>query len=133
MEEYGKHMERIVRTLFCSLASDLKLDPSLLDSCMDPSNGILRLYRYPRLPQAQSFLGMEAHTDSSVLTVVDQDDVGGLQILDGGAWFHVKPVANTLIVHIGDMFQVSLPFMYSYISWMSSDDDDDDGDGLGYQ
>ncbi|XP_020578195.1 gibberellin 2-beta-dioxygenase 8 [Phalaenopsis equestris] len=106
MEEYGKHMERIVRTLFNSLATDLKLDHAHLDSCMDPSNGIFRMYRYLCLPQAQSFIGMGAHTDSSVLTVVDEDDVGGLQVFHGDAWFHIMPVPNSLIVNIGDMLQV---------------------------
>ncbi|KAI0497381.1 hypothetical protein KFK09_020604 [Dendrobium nobile] len=105
MEEYGKHMVRIVKTLFESMALDLKLDPNLLDSCMDPSNGIFRMYRYPCIPKAQSCLGMGAHTDSSVLTVVDQDDVGGLEILHDDSWFHVMPVANTLIVNTGDMLQ----------------------------
>ncbi|KAK8947458.1 Gibberellin 2-beta-dioxygenase 7 [Platanthera zijinensis] len=104
--EYGKHMIRIVRTLFDSLALDLKLDPGLSDSYMNASSGIFRSYRYPCLPECQSYMGMRSHTDSSVLAVVDEDEVGGLQIQQGNTWFCVMPVPDTLIVNIGDMMQV---------------------------
>ncbi|KAK8938075.1 hypothetical protein KSP40_PGU015187 [Platanthera guangdongensis] len=104
--EYGKHMIRIVRTLFHSLALDLKLDPSLSDLYMNASSGIFRSYRYPCLPECQSYMGMRSHTDSSVLAVVDEDEVGGLQIQQGNTWFSIMPVPDTLIVNIGDMMQV---------------------------
>ncbi|KAK8940279.1 hypothetical protein KSP40_PGU018331 [Platanthera guangdongensis] len=99
-------MIRIVRTLFHSLALDLKLDPSLSDLYMNASSGIFRSYCYPCLPECQSYMGMRSHTDSSVLAVVDEDEVGGLQIQQGNTWFSIMPVPDNLIVNIGDMMQV---------------------------
>ncbi|KAK8956176.1 Acetyl-CoA carboxylase 2 [Platanthera guangdongensis] len=104
--EYGKHMIRIVRTLFHSLALDLKLDPSLSYLYRNASSGIFRSYRYPCLPECQSYMGMRSHTHSSVLAVVDEDEVGGLQIQQGNTWFSIMPVPDNLIVNIVDMMQV---------------------------
>jgi hypothetical protein len=34
------------------------------------------------------------------------DEVPGLEILQDGDWVPVKPIPNTLIVHVGDVLQV---------------------------
>ena len=49
---------------------------------------------------------MEAHSDSSVLSVINQEDaVGSLHVLYGNAWRDVVPVgageAGTLLVNLG--------------------------------
>ena len=56
---------------------------------------------------AREALGMEVHTDSSVISILREDESGGLEIMKGEEWFCVKPVANTLIVNLGDMMQVN--------------------------
>lgn len=48
---------------------------------------------------------MDVHTDSSVLSILNQDEVGGLEVLKDDHWFTVKPVPNTLVVNLGDMMQ----------------------------
>ncbi|XP_050140624.1 gibberellin 2-beta-dioxygenase 8-like isoform X2 [Malus sylvestris] len=49
--------------------------------------------------------GMDVHTDSSVLSILNQDEVGGLEVLKDNEWFSVNPIPNTLIVNLGDMMQ----------------------------
>ncbi|KAG0503227.1 hypothetical protein HPP92_003299 [Vanilla planifolia] len=105
VEEYGRHMARIVQCVFDSLSSDLKLEAALSESYLRSSDGFFRFYRYPRLLEPQYFLGISPHTDSSVLTIVDEDEVGGLQIRHGNSWFHIKPVVDTFLVQLGDMMQ----------------------------
>ena len=48
--------------------------------------------------------GVGPHTDFGVLTVLCQDDVGGLQVqkLDG-EWIHAPPIEGSLIVNVGDL------------------------------
>ncbi|MQM16145.1 hypothetical protein Taro_049096 [Colocasia esculenta] len=66
----------------------------------------LRLNRYPRCPVSAKVMGIVSHTDSDFLTIVFQDQVGGLQLRnDDGEWVAVKPNPDALVVNIGDLFQ----------------------------
>ncbi|XVF05307.1 hypothetical protein REPUB_Repub05bG0160900 [Reevesia pubescens] len=105
LEEYGKHLGRIATTLFEAMAKDLNLDPKQSESKLEESTGFIRVYRYPPCSLADEAWGMIAHTDSSVLSIVDQDQVGGLEIFKDNKWLLVNPIPNTLVVHIGDMMQ----------------------------
>ncbi|KAH9307755.1 hypothetical protein KI387_035666, partial [Taxus chinensis] len=43
------------------------------------------------------------HTDLSCITILYQDNSGGLQIRSNeGEWLNVKPVSNSLVVNLGD-------------------------------
>uniref|UniRef100_A0A0D9ZKE2 Fe2OG dioxygenase domain-containing protein n=1 Tax=Oryza glumipatula TaxID=40148 RepID=A0A0D9ZKE2_9ORYZ len=104
MAEYGDHMARIARKLFDALAAELGLDHHQAASYLAERQGFLRLYRYPPCPSSASCLGMEPHTDSSVLSIIlDQDHVGGLQVMRDGAWRDVAPAPGELLVNLGDM------------------------------
>ena len=68
---------------------------------------VLRMINY-RLPSADVELepeqvGMGAHTDYGIVTVLWADQVPGLEILDGhGAWHPVRPADGALLVNLGD-------------------------------
>jgi len=48
--------------------------------------------------------GVAPHTDFGVLTVLCQDDTGGLQVQDiDGRWIHAPPIEGTLVVNVGDL------------------------------
>lgn len=48
--------------------------------------------------------GVGPHTDFGVLTVLCQDDVGGLQVQDThGDWVAAPPIPGTLVVNVGDL------------------------------
>ncbi|KAK3035450.1 hypothetical protein RJ639_032875 [Escallonia herrerae] len=109
LEEYGNHQSRLARTIFEAMAENLKMSAEQSEGYLSPSTGLLRLYRYPRACSslANQAWGMDVHTDSSVLSILYQHEVEGLQINRGDdTWLDVKPIPNTLVVHLGDMMQI---------------------------
>ncbi|CAM6083425.1 unnamed protein product [Calypogeia fissa] len=65
----------------------------------------IRWNYYPPCPQPSAALGIKDHTDPFVFTVLQQDEVGGLQIKVDGAWVGVRPVEGAVVVNVGDLLQ----------------------------
>lgn len=67
---------------------------------------MLRLLHYP--PTQENSLGVGPHVDSGWLILLLQDDVGGLQVQTRqGVWIDVPPIADTLVVNLGEMLQLA--------------------------
>lgn len=108
LEEYGRHMGRLAKTLFEAMVKNLNLGSEKSNYNLSESTAYVRIYRYPSFPETAEAVGMELHTDSSVLSILNPDEVGGLELLKDGKWFEVKPIPGTMIVNLGDMMQVSI-------------------------
>ena len=66
------------------------------------------LQYYPPQPDgaAEDQFGVAPHTDFGVLTVLCQDEVGGLEIRQrSGEWAAMPPIPGTLVVNIGDLLE----------------------------
>ena len=66
------------------------------------------LQYYPPQPDGaeEDQFGVAPHTDFGVLTVLCQDEVGGLQIQRrSGEWVAMPPIPGTLVVNIGDLLE----------------------------
>lgn len=88
-----------------ALASIGVSDRSILNSFQKPTIW-LRLLHYP--PQSakapMDLFGSAPHKDFGCLTMLAQDDVGGLQVqTPSGHWVDAPPVENSFIVNVGDM------------------------------
>ena len=66
------------------------------------------LQYYPPQPEdaAEDQFGVAPHTDFGVLTVLCQDEIGGLEIRRrDGAWAAMPPIPGALVVNIGDLLE----------------------------
>lgn len=72
-------------------------------------HGYMRINNYtsPSLESLEKQAeGLGKHTDMSCLTIVYQDEIGGLQVRSKeGKWMNILPCEDTLVVNIGDMLQ----------------------------
>ena len=75
------------------LALSLGLKKDYFSTLFDPPFPLLAMWHYPPLPGESLSWGVGPHTDYGVLTMLLQDDVGGLQVeAADGNWVHVPPV-----------------------------------------
>jgi isopenicillin N synthase-like dioxygenase len=63
---------------------------------------LFRIFHYPA-STAQEGWGVGEHTDYGLLTLLAQDDIGGLQVKTPNGWIDAPPIPGTLVVNIGDM------------------------------
>ncbi|GAU25511.1 hypothetical protein TSUD_279960 [Trifolium subterraneum] len=66
-------------------------------------------------------MGTTQHSDSSFLTVLLQDHIGGLQILHRDKWVDVPPIPGAFVVNFGEVIQASSLLQY-YFAYLITND-----------
>jgi isopenicillin N synthase-like dioxygenase len=95
-------MESVGQALLRGLALALGLDAGHFarEITADPTV-LFRIFHYP--PGDGDEWGVGEHTDYGLLTLLAQDDCGGLQVRARHGWIDVPPDPEVLVVNIGDM------------------------------
>ncbi|MEV0700257.1 2-oxoglutarate and iron-dependent oxygenase domain-containing protein [Saccharopolyspora sp. NPDC050389] len=108
VEEWCTQADGLADRLLRIFARALGLDEDYFVPFTDHSLDVLRMNNY-RVPDEEvvvdrNQMGMGAHTDYGIVTVLWADRVRGLQILDtDGAWHDVLPEPGCLLVNLGDL------------------------------
>ncbi len=104
--EYFNKVQEVARHLMRGFALGLGLDDNFfLRTASAPLSRASYVY-YPNQPETlgDDQFGVGPHTDFGVLTVLCQDDLGGLHVEDiKGDWVHAPPIDGTLVVNVGDL------------------------------
>ena len=104
--DYFEAVQNVAVCLMRGFAIGLDLDEEFFLQSNDKPLSRASFTYYPPQSEAMgsSQFGVSPHTDFGVLTVLCQDNVGGLQVqgLDG-QWFAVPPIEGTLVVNVGDL------------------------------
>jgi isopenicillin N synthase-like dioxygenase len=108
--DYFQSMDGLYLRLMRLIGTGLQLpDPEYLVQRCNAQHENLRLLHYPALLERDSTNSKprvrgNVHTDFGTLTLLVQDQVGGLQVRHAnGTWIHVQPVPHAIIVNVGDM------------------------------
>lgn len=107
-ESYHSTMLNLARKLTNALALSLDLPADYFDSMLRKPITYQRLLHYP--PQegraSQEEMGIGAHTDYGFLTILSQDNVGGLQVQNrAGEWISAPPIEDTFVINSGDLIR----------------------------
>ncbi|KAK9129646.1 hypothetical protein Sjap_010133 [Stephania japonica] len=106
-EEYAGEMEKLSYKLLELIALSLGMPAKRFNDYFENDTSFARLNHYPPCPSPELALGVGRHKDSGALTVLAQDDVGGLEVRrKDGEWTKVKPIPNSYIINVGDIIQV---------------------------
>ena len=64
---------------------------------------LFRIFRYP--PAVDDGWGVGEHTDYGLLTILRQDDTGGLEVRTPTGWTAAPPIAGSFVCNLGDMLE----------------------------
>ena len=88
-----------------ALSLDLSADYFARRYTSDPLI-LFRIFNYPsrQVPEGiDARHGVGEHTDYGLLTLLRQDDVGGLQVRTTAGWIEAPPMPGSFVCNIGDM------------------------------
>ncbi|MBW4718433.1 isopenicillin N synthase family dioxygenase [Saccharothrix obliqua] len=100
---------RVSREVLRALAAALGQDEGYFDTWFDEEAAThVKIIRYPGRPAPDADQGVGAHKDYGYLALLQQDDVGGLQVqaADGG-WLDAAPVPGSFVFNIGEMLEIA--------------------------
>lgn len=104
--EYISALEAAGQQVLSLMAEGLHLDTDYFQRCYTADPTVLfRIFRYPPDEAAREGWGVGAHTDYGLLTLLQQDTVGGLQVLNRDRWLDVPPLPDSLVCNVGDMLE----------------------------
>jgi isopenicillin N synthase-like dioxygenase len=104
--EYLETMTRLGHAVMRGVALALGLPPDWFarEVTADPTI-LFRIFSYPPASSDDDEWGVREHTDYGLLTIVGQDDLGGLQVRSTRGWIDVPPDADAFVCNIGDMLE----------------------------
>jgi isopenicillin N synthase-like dioxygenase len=108
LNEYFEACVAVGRRILGAFAIAMEIEREYFSACFDKCIARGSALNYPPQPETlgEDQFGIGAHTDWGVLTLLCQDDIGGLQVRSGdGEWVTAHPVPGTFVVNVGDCLE----------------------------
>ena len=102
---YDAALKTLATALLPAYAFAMEQDEAKFRSLFSPPSTILRLLHYPphAAPRDTQTFGIAPHTDYGFMTILAQDEVGGLEVRPrGGDWTPVPVLPGAFVVNAGD-------------------------------
>jgi len=101
---YLDELTRTAQAVLSGVALSLGLDADYFAAgyTADPTV-LFRIFHYPPSTPDSDGWGVGEHTDYGLVTLLLQDDNGGLQVRTPAGWLDAPPVAGSFVCNIGDM------------------------------
>lgn len=106
LETYIVELQNLGMMLVGLLGKALKIEKRELEVFEDGIQN-LRMTYYPPCPQPELVMGLNAHSDATGITILNQmNGVNGLQIKKDGVWIPVNVISDAFVVNIGDILEI---------------------------
>ncbi|CAN8233424.1 unnamed protein product [Cochlearia groenlandica] len=110
IKEYEEHMQKLAVKLMWLALGSLGVEPKDIKwagPTSDFNEAAIQLNHYPICPEPDRAMGLAAHTDSTLMTILYQNDTAGLQVFrEEVGWVTVPPVPGSLVVNVGDLLHI---------------------------
>ncbi|KAI0499107.1 hypothetical protein KFK09_020008 [Dendrobium nobile] len=108
LEGYSRHIRQLGKDLLNAIWESLGLEENDMQEALSLKScfQILVANFYPPCPKPELALGLPAHSDHGLVTVLMQNGTDGLQVMHNGKWLGVKPLPNSFLVNIGDHMEI---------------------------
>jgi isopenicillin N synthase-like dioxygenase len=103
--EYMNAVTAVGQSVLSGIAGGLGLSPEyFLERYTRDPTVLFRIFSYPPQGSADE-LGVGEHTDYGLVTLLWQDDTGGLEVWNRERWLPAPPVADAFVCNVGDMLE----------------------------
>ncbi|MCO5547245.1 hypothetical protein L7F22_000690 [Adiantum nelumboides] len=104
--EYKAEAQKLGEKLYRAIVESLGATVDEETSKQHVASCNMLMHYYPPCPDPTLTFGLSEHTDAGFITVLLQDQVGGLEILKDGHWIACDPVPNSLTINIADQMEI---------------------------
>ncbi|VVA93441.1 unnamed protein product [Arabis nemorensis] len=104
--EYGDEMKKLAQMLLGFISQSLGLPCSCIEEAVGEIYQNITVSYYPPCPQPELTLGLQSHSDMGAITLLIQDDVGGLQLFKDAQWLTVPPMSHAILVLLADQTEI---------------------------
>lgn len=104
--EYSSNMKALAQRLLGMISESLNLPHSYIEDAVGEVYQNITISYYPPCPQPELALGLQSHSDMGVISLLIQDDVGGLEVLKDGEWIQANPLPDAVIVILADQTEI---------------------------
>ncbi|XP_022957867.1 gibberellin 20 oxidase 1-like [Cucurbita moschata] len=103
-QDYCEAMSGLSLGIMELLGKSLGVEEQYFKNFFKDNDSIMRLNFYPPCQKPHLTLGTGPHCDPTSLTILHQDQVGGLQVFVDNQWRLITPNFDAFVVNIGDTF-----------------------------
>ncbi|MCL7029592.1 hypothetical protein MKW94_005290 [Papaver nudicaule] len=106
IESYSSELSKLVLSLLELIGKALHIEAGVMTELFQGGRQTMKVNYYPPCPQPEKVIGLTKHSDAAGLTILQLNEVDGLQIRKENVWVPIKPLPNAFVVNIGDILEM---------------------------